>query len=41
MNTGTLARFGVKPESYELKCYTPFHVSPALGHGSTDKGMYV
>jgi hypothetical protein len=36
-------RFGVKPmvkpQCYELKCYTPFHVStPALGLGSTDKG---
>ena len=31
-------RFGVKPHCYELKCYTPFHVSPAIGLGSTDKG---
>ena len=23
---------------YEVKCYTPFKVSPALGHGSTAKG---
>ena len=30
---------GVKPHCYELKCYTPFHVSPALGLGSTDKAQ--
>ena len=31
-------RFGVHPHCYEFKCYTPFHTSPALGHGSRTHG---
>ena len=33
-----IVRHGAPPHCYEFKCYTPFHVSPALGHGSRAGG---
>ena len=33
-----IIRHGARPHCYEFKCYTPFHVSAALGHGSRECG---